>query len=356
MGRDAVVGPWVRALRDPVALAYLAAVVLGLTQAAVLNEPERTLPATAPYLLAWLVAIAVRLVGPRDGRGLEWWVQGLTVAGAVLSVWLLATFLTALPEGVGQEHGFYRIKVSVTSPVGDHNTAAGLLLPAVVAAAACAARDRRWVVALGVTTLGLVATLSRGAVLVLLVLALLAARIASERGLKRALLTSAVAATGLLVGLTLLLDTSPPGVDLPEHGHLGASVLGRIDLAERGVELGLANPLLGVGLGGFAQQADDLPPPNDHAHQLLAHAGAEGGVVLLLVAVAVPVLLAVRVLRLPAGRGRDVLLLGGLGLVAHAQVEILGGRPGYEVLVAMLASLAVVRAEAHRISADGSGA
>jgi hypothetical protein len=36
---------------------------------------------------------------------------------------------------------------------------------------------------------------------------------------------------------------------------------------------------------------------------------------------------------------RDLALLGGGGLVVHAQVEILAGRVGYEVLLAVLLGL-----------------
>lgn len=342
MATDATAGSRARAVRDPVAAAYLVAVLLGVLQAAVLGEPGRTLVATVPYLLALLVVLAVRAVGPRDRRGLERWLAGLALAGALLAVWLLAAFLLALPDGIGGAHGFYRVKLRVTSPVGDHNTAAGLLLPAIVAAAACAARDRRWLVGLAVATAGLAATLSRAAVLVLLGVAVVGLVVAGRRRLTALVGVSAVAATVLVLAAVLLLDTSPPGGQAAE-GRLGASVVGRLELAERGLELARGHPVLGVGLGGFAARAGDLPPPSDHAHQLFAHAAAEGGLGLLGVTVLVPVVLGVRLWRLPAGTRRDVLLLGGLGLVAHAQVEILGGRAGYEVLLALLVALAAPR-------------
>lgn len=330
------------ALGDPVVLALVAAVGLALVQAVALGPPGRILSAAVPYLLALLVVAGVRVAGPRRPADEDVWLRILAGGGLLLAVWLLGAFLGALPTGLGAPAGFYRVKLAVTSPVGDHNTAAGLLLPAVVAAAVLAAREVRWRAGLAVLALGLVATLSRGAVLVLLTVVVVGWACASSRRVAAWLLGAAAAATGGVLGFASLLDAAPPGQGALVEGssRLGASVLGRLDLAERGLEVGLRHPGLGVGLGRFSEVAGDLPPPNDHAHQLLAHALAEGGVVLLAVAVLVPVVLLARAWRRPAGPLRDVTLLGGLALLAHAQVEILGGRAGYEVLVALLAGLA----------------
>jgi hypothetical protein len=215
------------------------------------------------------------------------WLAGLVVAGGVLAAWLLVGFLAALPDGIGAPHGFYRVKVQVTSPVGDHNTAAGLLLPPLVAAAALAARDRRWLAGLLLVTLGVAATLSRGAVVVLLVVAAGAWVVSSGRRIRVLLASAAGAALVLVLGVAAL-DASPPPDGPQSEGVVGASVVARADLVVRGLEVGLDRPLAGVGLGGFGEVARDLPPPNDHAHQLFAHAFAEGGVILLTVAVSCP--------------------------------------------------------------------
>ncbi len=324
---------------DPVVLAYLAAVVLAGVQALVLDDTGTILRAGVPFLLALAVAVGVRAGGPRDPETLTRWLRALAGAGVLLAVWLLGAFLGALPTGIGEPGGFYRVKVAVVSPVGDHNTAAGLLLPGIVAAAVLAAGEARWRAGLAATTLGLVATLSRGAALVLLGVGLVGLVVASSRRVKAWLVGAGMVATAGVLALAVVLDASPPpGAE--GQGPWGASVLGRVDLAERGLEVGIANPVLGVGLGGFEEAAEGLPPPNDHAHQVFTHAFAEGGVVLLLVSLAVPLVLARRVATLQAGPARDVALLGGLGLVVHAQIEILGGRAGYEVLLALLAGLA----------------
>jgi hypothetical protein len=327
--------------RDAALLAYLAAVVVGVVQLTVLDDPAALAHGVVPYAAALAVVLVLRRLGPGDSEAFERWTRGLALAGVLLSLWLLVGFLGALPGGLGAPSGFYRVKVAVTSPLGDHNTAAGLLLPTAVAAAASAARRPRWGWALGVVTLGVVATLSRGAAVVLLGVALAGLLIGGDRRMRQLLVASAVVALSLIAVLALVLDASPPaGAELSSDGLLGASVIGRLDLAARGLQVGLAEPVLGVGMGRFSGAAGDLPPPNDHAHQLLAHAFAEGGIVLLAVAVAVPVVLAARVARLPNGWTQEVPALAGLALVAHAQLEILGGAFGYEVLLALLVGLA----------------
>jgi hypothetical protein len=316
--------------------------LLAGVQAAVLGPAGRILGASVPYGVAALALVGVRRWGAEPARRLP----ALAVAGAVLAAWLVVRFLLALPDGVGAEHGFYRVKLAVTSPVGDHNTAAGLLLVALVAAVRRATDDRRWWAPAGVVVAGLVVTLSRGAAAVLLVAVGAAFAVAGRRLASHLAAASVVVVAGL-VAATLLLDTSPPppstgvGGPLAERGGgpVGVSVLGRLDLAVRGAELAAAHPLTGVGLGAFGANADDLPRPNDHAHQALAHAAAEGGLVLLMVTAWLPLLLLRRAWRAPPGGVRDVGLLGGGALVLHAQLEILAGRIGYEVSLAVLLGL-----------------
>jgi hypothetical protein len=342
------------AARDLALMAYISASIVGVVQLLVLDDPAGIARGMAPYVAGLAMIVVLRRAGPLDPEAFDRWTRGLALAGVLLALWLLVGFLSALPAGLGAPSGFYRVKVAVTSPVGDHNTAAGLLLPTAVAAAASAVQRPRWGWALVVVTLGVVATLSRGAAVVLLGVALAGLLVGGDRRIRRLLAASAAVALTLIVLLALVLDASPPaGAEVPSGGLLGASVIGRLDLAARGLQVGFAEPVLGIGMSGFAGAAADLPPPNHHAHQLLTHAFAEGGVVLLAVAVAVPVVLAVRVLRLPKGRPQQVLALAGLGLVAHAQIEILGGALGYELLLAMLVGLAASPGAAQNAGGPG---
>lgn len=332
---------------DAAVAGYLAVLLLAVAQMALLDVGAGTLARGAlPFAVGLVVAVAVRVFGPgpqdvevaRVARVL------VAAAGTALAMWALGAFVGALPFGIGQPSGFYRVKGLVTTPVGDHNTAAGILLVGLVATASVAGDHPRWRAAFVATTLGFVATLSRGALVVLAVVTVGAWWWAHDRGLWRRLAAATVAATVLVLGAAVVLDASPPdGAEVPD-GPLGASVTARIDLAQRGVEVGLAQPALGVGLGQFAAVAGDLPEPNDHAHQLFANAFAEGGLLLVAVAAALPLVLLLRVRRMPASPLRDLVALGGLGLVLHAQMEILGGRLGYEATLGLLLGLAAAQA------------
>ncbi len=329
-----------RRLADPAAIAYLAVVPLALVQVAVLGEPGRTLRGVVPYVAAAVVVVAVRALAPRETAHADAWIRVVAGAGLALAVWILGAFAVALPVGVGEPAGFYTVKALITTPVGDHNTAAGLLLPGVAAAAVAASRDRRWIFALVVTTLGLVATLSRGAAVVLVVVAVAAWPVISDRAARVRLLAAAAASLGLVLGAAAWLGAAPPDSAPLTDGPVGASIVGRADLIVRGVEVGADRPLIGTGLGAFDGEAGDLAPPNHHAHNLVAHAFAEGGLALAAVSLALPVILVVRLWRLGPGSLRDVLLVGGAGLVLHAQHDIMGGLIGYEVLLAVLVGLA----------------
>jgi O-antigen ligase len=335
--------------------AYLVILLVALVQV-VTARPAQTL--TVPvlaYALALGSYLLVLRAGPREPRveGAERWSAGLALAGVLLASWLLAGFLRALPEGLASAAGYYRVKLLVTSPLGDHNTAAGLLLVPLVAAVTLAVRRAGWWVAVAVVTAGFVAALSRGAALVLLAVAVAGGWLASSRRVAVALGAVALLAAGAVIGLAAVLGAAPPPGAAAGVGPFGTSVLGRVDLAVRGAELTAAEPLLGVGFGSFATHAADLPVPNDHAHQLVAHAGAEGGLFTALAVLVVSVLLLLRSGRLPRTPLRDAALLGGGGLLVHAQIEILGGLPAYEVLVAVLLGLATVAGARDGSAADG---
>jgi O-antigen ligase len=327
---------------DVVAGAYLVVLAVAGIQL-VLSRPSQAVAAPmVGYAAALLTYLAVVRSGPDDPAGEDGdrWLAGLAVLGGLLAAWLLVRFALALPEGLGSEAGYYRVKVRVTSPVGDHNTAAGVLLIPLAAAVTLAVRRPRWWPAVGFLALGCAATLSRGAVLVLLVVGLASWWVGSSRRFAVALAGLAVTLLGVVLGAAALLGAAPPPGAAAGAGPIGTSVIGRLDLAVRGIEVAAERPLLGAGFGTFAAVAADLPVPNHHAHQLVAHAAAEGGLLTAAAVLALSGLLLVRAWRLPRSPVRDVTLLGGAGLLLHAQVEILGGLPAYEVLLAAALGLA----------------
>jgi hypothetical protein len=324
---------------DPVLVAYSIALLVGAGHAVVAARPGASLLATMPYLLAGASYVLVRR-SVEPSASAEGPVPSiLAVGGAAVAVWVLVRFAIALPDSWGQPHGFYRLKVAVTTPVGDHNTVAGTLLVTTVASVVLFdVHDRRtWALA-ALNAIGIAATLSRGAAVVLVVLAVASSlsRELMDRRRSVLLLGLAGAVAGSMLVLAGVLDASPPPGSPEGAGAVGASVVGRVDLAERGIEVGLDQPLTGVGPGAFGAVAGDLPPPNDHAHQLFAHAFAEGGLPLLAVAGLLPVLLVIRARHLGPSRTRALVLVGGAALVLHAQFEILGGRLAYEVPLALL--------------------
>jgi hypothetical protein len=338
--------PGRRLLRDPAPWLWIGVIALALVQAAALDVGDQPLRAAARAVLPIVVLVRgrARWVDRDDVRGRRWLVV-LGAAQVVLAVWAVQSFARALPAGVGEPSGFYRVKVLVSTPLGDHNTAAGLLLVGVVATVVLAQEDRRWWAGVVLTTAGVVACLSRGAALVLLVVGLASFAPGVRRPVAAA--TTAVAAVALVLVSVLAvgLDASPPAGAAVPDGPLGTSVVGRVDLAERGVALLVEHPALGVGLGGFGDHAEGLPPPNDHAHNTFAQAGAEGGVTYLLLTAGVVLLLAWRGWHQPVGWRRDVTLLGGAALVTHGLIDVLSGLVGNELLLAVLLALAAPRPE-----------
>ncbi|MEX2505200.1 MAG: O-antigen ligase family protein [Egicoccus sp.] len=338
--------------RDLAVVGYALAVVVGLVHVVLpAHDAGAAVSATVPYAagLAVLLVLHRRQWSGRDGFGPV--VTVMAVLGVALAAWVLVRFGATLPGEVGEPFGFYRLKGRLTTPLGDHNTAAGLLLPTLVATAVLAVHDRRWRIGAALVALGIAATLSRGAAVVLAVVVALAYLVASRREVAVTLTAAFAVVVAVLIVASSVLDTSVPAGTAPpgpasESGLaqvLGASVTGRIDLAVRGVEVGADHPLLGAGLGTFGDAAADLPEPNGHAHQQFAHAFAVGGLPLLaatLLVVGALVGRGVRALRRPATSQRDLVLLGGAGLLLHAQVDILSGLLGFEVLLAALAGLA----------------
>jgi O-antigen ligase len=326
--------------REPALWLFLTVVVVGLVQTVVFDEPGRTLDATVPALAAaCVVLVGYRSEVAERAASARRWTLALAAMQVVVALWALQAFLRALPAAEGGPGGFYRVKVRVTTPLGDHNTVAGLLLVGVVATVVLAQEDRRWWAGVVVTTAGVVACLSRGAAVVLLAVALASWLVAARWRVAVGLTAAGVLAVGATVALAAMLGAEPPA-DAQVDGPIGASLIGRADLIVRGVETTVEHPLLGVGLGGFVEAAADLPYPNWHAHNTVANAGAEGGVLLALVASALIVLLLVRAWQQPTGWQREVTLLGGAALVAHGQVDVLGGLLGHEVLIAALLVLA----------------
>lgn len=332
MSRDGVVAHPPRWWRDPAVIAWAALLLVAAIQMLILPDPARTSRAAAPFAAALGSYLVVRRVPA---------ISALRVLGGVQAALALATvaaLLRALPVGVDDPSGFYRVKVLVTTLAGDHNTVGGLLLVGVVVCAVLAVDDWRWRAGVALTTAGVIASLSRGAAFVLLAAGIGAVIVGARRQVAVTVAAAGAGATAAVTALAAVLGAAPPGVT-GSSGLVGASVTGRVDLIVRGAVTTVEQPLLGVGFGRFVDAAGDLPFPNLHAHNAVTHLGAEGGVVGAVAATTLVLLLAVRALPAPDGPVRDVCLVGGAALLAHAQVDVLAGLWSYEVLLAVLLGL-----------------
>jgi O-antigen ligase len=316
---------------------YLGVVLLALVQAVGFGEPRRTLVAALPALVAAAVVVAARWhrADVDEGRGRRW-LLGLAGAQVALATVAIVGLLVALPAAFRGDAGFYDVKVRVVTPLGAHNTVGGLLLVGVVATAVLAQDDRRWWAGTVVTTLGVVASLSRGAALVLLVAGLTSRLLGTRRRVAVAVTVAGVVALVVVSLLAATLARDPDPSRPPSEGVVGESITDRLYLVERGLELLVEEPLLGVGLGGFGERVAEVPFPSHHAHNTVAHAGAEGGVPYAAIVVGLSVLLLVRAWRQPPGWRREVGLVGGGALLLHGQLDVLAGLLGYEVLLAVL--------------------
>lgn len=347
-------GPRLRV--DPAAVLYLVLAVVAAVQWA---TGRASADDVAVFALPAVLLAAADLWRRASG---ERWIRAIAVVGALLAVWAVVAFALALPHAEGPD-GFYDVKVRVVTAVADHNVLASLLLVGLVAGALLRGRVR-WL-AVGAVTLGLGATLSRGAALVAVVaaggawiLAVTARRTGSvtvpgrERepaithprgggagaGDGPAAGAAAWLTGGALGALALvLLAAAVLGASVPEGGG-PASVASRGQLWRAGVAAITAEPLVGVGLDGFRDvaAAEGAADPRDHAHSLLLHAAATVGIPAALLYLALWGLLAVRGLRHPDGSVRMLVVVGGGALFLHGLIDETAFRLPVELTLAAL--------------------
>lgn len=358
---------------DPAAVGYLLLTVVAVAQVVVGRASADdvvafALPA-AVLVVAWWWGAAGRPAAP----GLA--VRALAVAAAVLAAWAVVAFVIALPSADGAD-GFYDVKVQVTTSVADHNVLASLLLVGLVAAAWL--RGPAGWLALAVVTLGLGATLSRGAAIVAVVVAMVVAagawllpavprtrnstvpplhvgRSVELRRVAGRLAVGAIGALGLVLLAAWLLGAAVPEGDGP------TSVASRGQLWRAGVTAIAEEPLVGVGLDGFSEVAsrEMVADPRDHVHSLPLHAAATVGVPAAVLYLGLWVLLAVRGWRHPDPRVRALALLGGGALFLHGLIDETAFRLPVELTLAVLlavsapvsTSAATGRGGAHNLDA-----
>ncbi len=272
--------------------------------------------------------------GPVDDAGRS--LRAVAMTGLVLAIWTLLDAALSLVAHGGDPFAFYAVKVDVDTPLAAHNILASILLVALVAVALRAAEDRRWSVALVVTALALGATLSRGAALVAIAAAAVAALVGAGRRTVGLLGAGAVMALAVVLGGAAVL-----GADVPDPGG-PTSVVSRTQLWRAGLDAIAREPVVGVGVDGFRAVAAEVgtADPRDHTHSVLLQAPATLGVPAGLLYLGLWVLLAWRGCTHPDRRVRSLVLIGGAALFGHGLVDETSLRPSVEVLVAILLAVA----------------
>lgn len=302
--------------------------------------------------------------GPASGL-LPWrWTTAVGLFGVVLAVWAALLLAGGLLDPA--RTSFYDVKKAVVMPLGASNFLAAFALVSAAVTGARARVDRRFLPVAGVCVLGVLATLSRGAVLAAggaLAVAPLLGR-ADRWVAARALggLAALAVAGGVVLGAVVaprFLDASGPppqaaapggeapggsggqGDPAPSPGGLvGGEVEGRMTLYAASWEAFRDRPLLGVGLNRLVTVTAPAGEPHPNAHNMVLHLLATTGLAGALAYGAVWATLLLRVVRLPAGPGRSGLLLGLLALLLHAQIEALATTRPVEALLATLVALA----------------
>lgn len=370
--------------------AYAALLGLFAVQAATTGAPNDVLGGVSRFLTASLivfglsqlaapaVAAARRTAADRrevgggvltaPSRSLDdvtpWrWPVVVAAFGSVLAMTVAVLLVNALADPSLQT--FYGVKNEILAPLGASNYLAGFLLLSALLTTVVATEDRRFVVFGAVSMLGLLATLSRGATLVAIIVAITVALARRSRAV-----VAAFALTGMVAALAFVtvwagVDPSPAADDSFAAGPVitAAEITAEEDAASRGqnsrvddvffsptgkrMELYgrawdtfLDNPVAGVGINRFATVTQDLDSPHVNAHNMLLHALATTGLVGTLAYLALWGLLAMRLFRARSGALRAALAAAAGGLFLHAQLEALAFTRSIEVVLAVLLVLA----------------
>jgi len=268
--------------RSPVLVAALAFVVVLLLATVAHNNGGHGLVVVLRYA-GFLGVLFVLADAMRDGLRPEQVARVYVAASAVAACCGLLTFAVGADRRVG-------------GPIGDPNDFAFFLLPAVALGLAVRRTARRrwpWDAATVVVLVAVLGTLSRGSLvgLAAMVVVALAAGMVRLRG--TAALAAAVAAVAGLVAVTFpgLVSVSLHQKDFVAQQNVSE----RLDLWSAAAEMTVDHPVLGMGPGAFALRhgafltslPDDVNHPLDVAHNTWLELSSELGVLGLVAFVAV---------------------------------------------------------------------
>ncbi len=343
---------WWPARREPALWAYLAFLVVvalqfvlpsigGRFDVEILTGASRFVgPAALLLGLTWLRPDEVE-VG-EGGRGPWDWRVGFVALGLVLSAGIAWDVVGALRDG--DLGGFYDWKRSLQQPVGVSNIIAGYTAVTFWPALSLMRRDRRWGIAATVLLLATLITLSRGALLGLVVAA---AVVVAGRWVPRRVVAGGVLALTLAITVgTIAADTQPGAEDA-----IASALRVRDEQYTAAFEAWQDRPFLGVGLNRFEEEvtvvtsqpsaaAVDGVIPYEHPNNAWLVALAEVGLLGTLAYLALWLLLIRRIVVHPSPSQRIALAGAATGLAVHAQLEALTFTRGIEVVLALLLAAA----------------
>lgn len=377
---------------DAALAAYGAFLALVLVQAAVFPDPAHILGGSSRFVTAAAILFGLsQLVPDRDrmagstivaeGTAPWRWPFALAAFGVVLSVWIGVLLVGGMLDS--DRTSFYAIKKAIVIPLGASNFLAAFALVAAMVTGALAVSRRRWLPALTVCALGLVATLSRGALasgVVAVALATVLARVGRPAAARVVAGTAAVAMVwAVLVGAVIAPRAAPsemidPGrAQAPAVSRQQAAGAGATDPVAAGIGTPAASglvaagerlppvlrgefrgrlilyatawnaftdqPVLGLGLNRLVTVTAPTGEPHPNAHNLFLHALATTGLLGTAAYLMLWVILALRLLRLPTGAGRLGLLAATAALFLHAQIEALAFTRPVEALLAVMLAL-----------------
>ncbi len=322
-------------------------------------------------------------VGPR--RSLDevdpWrWPLMIGLFGSALACWVAVDLVRALGDPTLQT--FYGVKNAIDVPLGASNYLAGFLVVSVMVCLVAASVDRRFLVFGAVSALGLLATMSRGAAIAV-VLASVAVTLARR---SRAAFAAAFVVLGMAAVAFIMVWAGVDPVPLSEPGPLAADGItstepadtrspelsrldtalysptgDRVDLYRRSWQAFLDHPVTGVGLNRFTTVSADLDVPHVNAHNMVLHALATTGLLGALAYLTLWGVLAHRLWQADPGVERAALAAGAGALFIHAQVEALAFTRSIEVVLAVMLVLSgtlsgVEPARRHRFAGRGAAA
>ncbi|WP_028642308.1 O-antigen ligase family protein [Nocardioides sp. URHA0020] len=267
--------------RSPVLMAAMAFVVVLLLATAVHNNGSAGLAVLLRYA-GFLGALFVLADAVRGGLRVERVAQVYVVASALAAACGLLTFALGADRRVG-------------GPIGDPNDFAFFLVPAVALGLAVRRTTRRrwpWDLATVVVLVAILGTLSRGALVGLAAMAVVA--VVSGMVRLRGAVTLGLA-VGAAVGLVALVFPGLVATSLHQKDFVAQqNVSERLQLWTAAADMTVHHPLLGMGPGSFALYhheflsalPDDVNHPLDVAHNTWLELSSELGLLGLLAFVA----------------------------------------------------------------------